>query len=167
VEHARLRFNTVPLRRQARHLSEAGQSRKRRLESSLPAPPELRIHDFIKNLNTTRLSGTPPAAAPGTPAASAAATAAGKRKLTSVELLRLHQVDFMRIYIMNEVRFIFSKKVYRNSLVLIQNTVPVVRYRYRRYPSVMPIYRCVISYAAQFTLYVRTGTGTLNLQIGD
>jgi hypothetical protein len=94
VEHARLRFNTVPLRRQARHLSEAGQSRKRRLESSLPAPPELRIHDFIKNLNTTRLSGTPPAAAPGTPAASAAATAAGKRKLTSVELLRLHQVDF-------------------------------------------------------------------------
>jgi hypothetical protein len=120
VEHARLRFNTVPLRRQARHLSEAGQSRKRRLESSLPAPPELRIHDFIKNLNTTRLSGTPPAAAPGTPAASAAATAAGKRKLTSVELLRLHQVDFYASVFLE-----IGASLFRNSLVLIQNTVPV------------------------------------------
>jgi len=84
------------LRRQARHLSEAGQSRKRRLES-LPAPPELRIHDFIKNLNTTRLSGggVVPAAPASAGAAAAMAAPASKRKLTPVELLRVHQVrDF-------------------------------------------------------------------------
>jgi hypothetical protein len=87
ADHSRLRFNTVALRRQARQLSEGGQSRKRRLESSLPAPPELRIHDFIKNLNTTRLS-----AAAAATASSAAAVPASKRKLTPVELLRQHQV---------------------------------------------------------------------------
>ena len=43
------------MRRHAhKHYSQAGQSRKRKLES-LPAPPELKIYDFIKNLNTTRL----------------------------------------------------------------------------------------------------------------
>jgi hypothetical protein len=96
ADHSRLRFNTVPLRRQARHLSEAGQSRKRRLES-LPAPPELRIHDFIKNLNTTRLSA--PAAA-----ATAGSVPASKRKLTPVELLRQHQVSVRGRLILSRIR---------------------------------------------------------------
>ena len=70
----RLKFNTFPLRRHAhKHYSQAGQTRKRKLES-LPAPPELKIYDFIKNLNTTRLS-----------------SATAKRRATPLESLRAHQ----------------------------------------------------------------------------
>ena len=81
----RLKFNTFPLRRHARqHYSEAGKSRKRKLES-LPAPPELKIYDFIKNLNTTRLSSTASTATSG--------GSSSKRRATPVESLRLHQVQ--------------------------------------------------------------------------
>ena len=75
--NVRLKFNTFPLRRHAhKHYSEAGQSRKRKLES-LPAPPELKIYDFI---NSSRLAGT------------ASTTSGSKRRATPVESLRAHQV---------------------------------------------------------------------------
>ena len=73
AHHARHKFATVPLRRHAtKRYSQAGQNRKRKLES-LAAPSELRLHDFIQ---------TQRAAAGPTP---------GKRKVAPTESLRLHQ----------------------------------------------------------------------------
>jgi len=78
ANHARLKFNSQSLRRvAARRYSQAGINRKRKLEASA-APAELRIHDFIQNLNNGRLAG-------------AAGTVAAKRKMTPVEALRRHQ----------------------------------------------------------------------------
>ena len=48
AHHARHKFATVPLRRATiKRYSQAGQNRKRKLES-LAAPSELRLHDFIR-----------------------------------------------------------------------------------------------------------------------
>jgi len=80
AHHSRTKFSTVPLRRHAtKRYSQAGQNRKRKLES-LAAPPELALHDFIRNLNSATVSA---AAGSGAPP--------GKRKLTPVEALRVHQ----------------------------------------------------------------------------
>ena len=50
AHHARHKFATVPLRRATiKRYSQAGQNRKRKLES-LAAPSELRLHDFIRYL---------------------------------------------------------------------------------------------------------------------
>lgn len=78
TNHAKLKFNTVPLRRAAaRRYSQAGINRKRKLEAAA-APPELRLHDFIQNLNNGRVTG-------------AAGAAAAKRKTTPVESLTRHR----------------------------------------------------------------------------
>ena len=51
AHHARHKFATVPLRRATiKRYSQAGQNRKRKLES-LAAPSELRLHDFIRSAN--------------------------------------------------------------------------------------------------------------------
>ena len=80
AEHARRKFSTPPLRRQAtKRYSQAGQNRKRKLES-LAGPPELALHDFLRAREAResgRLAGT--AAQPG------------KRKAGPVEALRQHR----------------------------------------------------------------------------
>jgi len=79
AHHSRTKFSTVPLRRHAtKRYSQAGQNRKRKLES-LAAPPELALHDFIRTLNTSSVSAAGSGAPPG------------KRKQTPVEALRAHQ----------------------------------------------------------------------------
>ena len=80
AHHARTKFSTVPLRRHAsKRYSQAGQNRKRKLEA-LAAPPELALHDFIRNLNSSAVS-----------AASGSGAPPGKRKQTPVEALKAHQ----------------------------------------------------------------------------
>ena len=81
AHHSRTKFSTVPLRRHAtKRYSQAGQNRKRKLES-LAAPPELALHDFIRTLNSSSASAA--GAGSGAPP--------GKRKQTPVEALRAHQ----------------------------------------------------------------------------
>ena len=96
AHHARHKFATVPLRRATiKRYSQAGQNRKRKLES-LAAPSELRLHDFIRSANflccdhnahvvfetrCQRANPTTPAPGP-TP---------GKRKVSPLESLRAHQ----------------------------------------------------------------------------
>jgi len=78
AHHARHKFATVPLRRATiKRYSQAGQNRKRKLES-LAAPSELRLHDFIR---CQRANPSTPAPGP-TP---------GKRKVSPLESLRAHQ----------------------------------------------------------------------------
>ena len=96
AHHARHKFATVPLRRATiKRYSQAGQNRKRKLES-LAAPSELRLHDFIRSANflccdpnahvvfeTRCQRANPTSPAPGpTP---------GKRKVSPLESLRAHQ----------------------------------------------------------------------------
>ena len=51
----RLKFSTPRLRRHVhKHYSHAAHSRKRKLES-LPAPPEIKIYDFIQKLNKSEV----------------------------------------------------------------------------------------------------------------
>ena len=78
VEHNKKKFSSLPLRRHAvKRYSQAGQNRKRKLES-LAAPPELALHDFIR----TRSSQTSQQNGQATP---------GKRRLGPAETLKVHQ----------------------------------------------------------------------------
>ena len=76
VEHNRKKFSSLPLRRHAvKRYSQAGQNRKRKLES-LSAPSELALHDFIRSKTAT---------------SSAAQPTPGKRRLGPAETLKVHQ----------------------------------------------------------------------------
>ena len=97
----RLKFSTPRLRRHVhKHYSHAAVNRKRKLES-LPAPPELKIYDFIQNLNNT--SRRSAAAATATAAGSTAAAgssgqqqpSAAKRRVTPLESLKVRYPVFV------------------------------------------------------------------------
>ena len=78
VEHNKKKFSSLPLRRHAvKRYSQAGQNRKRKLES-LASPPELALHDFIR----TKSSQTSQQSGQATP---------GKRRLGPAETLKVHQ----------------------------------------------------------------------------
>ena len=91
VENSRQKFSSLPLRRHAvKRYSQAGHNRKRKLEA-LAAPPELALHDFIKNkqsqqvINLLRVQHSSNILFKQTVATS------GKRKLSATELIRNHQ----------------------------------------------------------------------------
>ena len=77
VEHSKKKFSSLPLRRHAvKRYSQAGQNRKRKLES-LSAPSELALHDFIRNKTAASSSVAQPSP--------------GKRRLGPAETLKVHQ----------------------------------------------------------------------------
>lgn len=58
TNQSRLKFSTPRLRRHVhKHYSHAAHSRKRKLES-LPAPPEIKIYDFIQKLNKSEVQNS-------------------------------------------------------------------------------------------------------------